>query len=50
VDVHDVLLSARPYRPAWTKKAARAYIQEQSGKLFDPMVTKVFLQSIGNYQ
>jgi HD-GYP domain-containing protein (c-di-GMP phosphodiesterase class II) len=50
VDVHDVLLSARPYRPAWTKKAARAYIQEQSGKLFDPMVTKVFLQTIGNYQ
>jgi PAS domain S-box-containing protein len=50
LDVHDALLSARPYRPAWTKKAARAYIQEQSGTLFDPVVAKVFLQTIGNYQ
>jgi putative nucleotidyltransferase with HDIG domain len=50
VDVHDALVSARPYRPAWTKQAARAYIQEQSGILFDPIVAKVFLQTIGDYQ
>jgi GAF domain-containing protein len=50
VDVHDALISARPYRPAWTEQAARAYIQEQSGNLFDPMVAKVFLQNIDNYQ
>jgi len=50
VDVHDALISARLYRPAWTKQAARAYIQEQSGKLFDPLVAKVFLQTFGNYQ
>ncbi len=50
VDVHDALISARPYRPAWTKQAARDYIQEQSGKLFDPIVVKTFLQIMGNYQ
>jgi len=50
VDVHDALLSPRSYRPAWTKQAARAYIQEQSGKLFDPLVAKVFLETIGDYQ
>ncbi len=50
VDVHDALCSARPYRPAWTKQAATAYIREQSGKLFDPRVARVFLQTIGNYQ
>ena len=50
VDVHDALISARPYRPAWTKQAARAYIQEQSGILFDPLVAKVFLKIIGDYQ
>ena len=50
VDVYDALISARPYRPAWTKEAARNYIQEQSGNLFDPIVVRVFLQTIGNYQ
>ncbi len=50
VDVYDALLSVRPYRPAWTKPAARAYIQEQSGILFDPIVAKVFLQTMGDYQ
>ncbi|MBE3068156.1 MAG: HD domain-containing protein [Chloroflexi bacterium] len=49
VDVHDALITAHPYRPAWTEQAARAYIQEQSGILFDPIVAKVFLQII-SYQ
>ena len=47
VDVHDALISTRPYRPAWTKQAAREYIREQSGKLFDPLVARAFLQNIG---
>jgi HD-GYP domain-containing protein (c-di-GMP phosphodiesterase class II) len=50
VDVHDALIFARPYRPAWTKEAARAYIQEQSGKLFDPIVVNTFLKILGDYQ
>jgi HD-GYP domain-containing protein (c-di-GMP phosphodiesterase class II) len=48
VDVYDALTSARPYRDAWTKRAAQEYILEQSGKLFDPMVANVFLQNIAN--
>ena len=50
VDVHDALLSDRPYRPAWTKHAARVYLQEQSGILFDPAVVKAFLNIVGDYQ
>jgi HD-GYP domain-containing protein (c-di-GMP phosphodiesterase class II) len=44
VDVYDALISARPYRPAWTAQAAREYIKEQSGKLFDPIVVNAFIQ------
>jgi HD-GYP domain-containing protein (c-di-GMP phosphodiesterase class II) len=49
VDVYDALISVRPYRHAWTKQAAQDYILEQSGTLFDPIVTNVFLQNIGNF-
>ena len=45
VDVWDALISDRPYRKAWTKKKALEYIQEQSGKHFDPEVVKVFLKN-----
>ena len=44
VDVYDALTSERPYRPAWSEKDAIAYIQEQSGKHFDPEVVRVFLE------
>jgi PAS domain S-box-containing protein len=46
VDVYDALITVHPYRSAWTEQAARAFIQEQSGILFDPIVAKVFLQII----
>jgi HD-GYP domain-containing protein (c-di-GMP phosphodiesterase class II) len=46
VDVWDALTSNRPYRPAWTKEQALEYIQEQSGKYFDPKVVEVFLRLI----
>ena len=51
VDVWDALISDRPYRKAWTKKKALEYIQEQSGKHFDPQVVKAFLVLIreGSY-
>jgi putative nucleotidyltransferase with HDIG domain len=47
VDVWDALRSDRPYRPAWSKKEALAYIWAQSGKHFDPQVVKAFLKMIG---
>lgn len=46
VDVWDALTSDRPYRKRWSKEAALEYIQEQSGKYFDPQVVEVFLKMI----
>ena len=47
VDVFDALTSNRPYREAWTKEDALAYIQEQSGKHFFPEAVKAFLEMLG---
>jgi putative nucleotidyltransferase with HDIG domain len=46
VDVWDALTSDRPYRPAWSKEETLAYIQEQSGKYFDPQVVELFFRVI----
>jgi HD-GYP domain-containing protein (c-di-GMP phosphodiesterase class II) len=46
VDVWDALTSDRPYRLAWIKEQALEYIQEQSGKHFDPRVVEAFLRLI----
>ncbi|MBI4731727.1 MAG: GAF domain-containing protein [Chloroflexi bacterium] len=43
VDVWDALISDRPYRKAWTKKAATKFIRDNSGILFDPAIAEVFL-------
>jgi len=48
VDVWDALRSDRPYRKAWPDKKALAYIQEKSGKHFDPQVVEMFLKVIEN--
>jgi len=48
VDVWDALTSDRPYRSAWTKEKALDYIQEQSGKYFDPEVVDGFLGLIND--
>lgn len=42
VDVWDALTSDRPYRPAWDKKETMDYINDQSGKHFDPKVVEAF--------
>ncbi|HEX7056066.1 MAG TPA: HD-GYP domain-containing protein [Bacilli bacterium] len=36
VDVYDALTSERAYRKAWTHEKAMEFIEEQSGKHFDP--------------
>jgi HD-GYP domain-containing protein (c-di-GMP phosphodiesterase class II) len=46
VDVWDALRSDRSYRLAWSEEDALAYIQEQSGKHFDPSVVEVFFNQI----
>lgn len=47
VDVWDALTSDRPYRPAWSKEEALAYLKEQQGKHFDPQAVKLFLKEMG---
>ena len=46
VDVWDALTSDRPYRPAWSAEKVLEYLQEQSGKHFDPQVLTAFLEMI----
>lgn len=46
VDVYDALTSDRPYRKAWPREKALAYIQEQAGKQFDPEVAEAFLRLV----
>ena len=41
-DVFDALVSERPYKKAWPVEAALEYINEQSGKHFDPDLVKAF--------
>jgi HD-GYP domain-containing protein (c-di-GMP phosphodiesterase class II) len=43
VDVYDALTSTRPYRPAWSRQVVLNYIQQSSGKLFDPTVVKALM-------
>jgi HD-GYP domain-containing protein (c-di-GMP phosphodiesterase class II) len=44
VDVFDALTSDHFYRKAWTIEKSLAFIQEQSGRHFDPKVVEVFLK------
>jgi len=46
VDVWDALTSDRPYRAAWKKEEALAYLKDQSGKHFEPQVVDKFLELI----
>jgi len=45
-DVFDALTSARPYKKAWPVDEAITYIQENSGKHFDPQLVRVFMQHL----
>ncbi len=48
VDVYDALTSDRPYRRAWSKERALAYLAEQAGTQFDPAAVEAFLSMIGD--
>ncbi|MBI2333325.1 MAG: diguanylate cyclase, partial [Chloroflexi bacterium] len=45
-DVWDALTSDRPYRSAWSPEKTLKYIQDGSGKQFDPSVVNIFLRLI----
>jgi response regulator RpfG family c-di-GMP phosphodiesterase len=46
IDVWDAMTHARVYRGAISKIKVRAYMQEQSGKSFDPGLVDLFLNTI----
>jgi putative two-component system response regulator len=43
-DVFDALTTERPYKQAWRVEEALAYMNEQSGKHFDPELYEVFIR------
>ncbi|MDD5771888.1 MAG: HD-GYP domain-containing protein [bacterium] len=43
-DSYDAMTSDRPYRKALVKEDAKKIIEAESGKQFDPKITKVFLE------
>ncbi|WP_287878408.1 HD domain-containing phosphohydrolase [Aquitalea sp.] len=45
-DVYDALVSARPYKPAWTQQAALDFLQQESGHHFDPHLVETFLRIV----
>ncbi len=48
-DTYNALLSERPHRSAFTPDQAVKILARGSGSRFDPMLCKVFLQSVGTY-
>jgi len=45
-DVYDALVTARPYKNAWSQSEAINYIKEESGAHFDPDCVQAFLARI----
>lgn len=41
VDVVDALLSAKPYKKAWLAEDIISYIEDQSGRFFDPQIAEL---------
>ena len=46
IDQWDALLSDRPYREAWGIEEAACYLQENSGKIFDPWLVDLFIKMV----
>jgi hypothetical protein len=44
IDVYDALISARPYKPAYTHETALELIKNDSGKQFDPELVPYFIK------
>jgi HD-GYP domain-containing protein (c-di-GMP phosphodiesterase class II) len=43
VDVFDALVSIRPYKDAFPFEEARAILEEEEGKGFDPLLLDAFM-------
>ena len=44
VDVYDALTTRRVYKGAWSVDDTMRYMNEQSGRLFDPKVIDAFIK------
>ncbi len=49
-DVFDALLSRRSYKHAWTMEDTQRYIQQEAGRLFDPIIVEVLLNNIDKFK
>ena len=49
-DVFDALTSKRPYKEAWPIEKAISFMQEQSGRHFDPRLIGLFVEGIPQVQ
>jgi response regulator RpfG family c-di-GMP phosphodiesterase len=49
-DVYDALLSKRAYKPPMSYQATREEIRRSAGTFFDPEMTQVMLDHIGEYE
>ena len=45
-DVFDALTMSRPYKDAWTTQDAVKYIEDNSGKMFDPQIVLIFMKML----
>lgn len=45
-DVYDALISTRPYKAAWTQRAALNEITAQAGRHFDAVLAGVFVEML----
>lgn len=45
-DVWDALSNDRPYNKAWSREKIIQYFKDETGKHFDPMITKLFLTMV----
>ncbi len=48
-DVFDALSVERVYKPAWPMEKILAYMQDQSGKKFDPYLIKIFFDNLDKF-
>ena len=46
IDVWDALSNDRPYRKAWDKDKVIEYLRNESGRHFDPVILKIFLELV----
>lgn len=44
-DIYDALRLERPYKRAWSRQEVSEYIQEHSGKIFDPVLAGILMSN-----